>query len=221
MQNPWINMPISEPYVLAEDEQIILAYNQSLEEKYSENHEIHLEVFPEPYAGNPQASVILLNLNPGYYPRSKVFGQGTADFRRLWRANLAHEPQDYPFYHLDPRMKGTPGDAYWSAKLREPIDEFGSRRVAETFFTAEYFPYSTKHGIGPIRVPSQEYTFSLIREAIRRGAIIVRTRCTWWLEVIPGLTGYLRYYELRSMQNAAITEKNCPGYHEIRKVLGD
>jgi len=96
------------------------------------------------------------------------------------------------------------------------------RRVAETFFTAEYFPYSTKHGIGSICVPSQEYTFSLIREAMRRGAIIVRTRCTWWLEVIPGLASYSRYYELSSTQNTAITEKNCPqGYAEIRKALGE
>lgn len=221
MQNPWLNMPISEPCILAGDEQIIRAYNQALREKYREDREIHLEGFPEPYTGSPQASIILLNRNPGYYRRNVVFGQGTADFRRLWRANLAHEPQDSSFYHLDPRMKGTPGDVYWSAKLREPIDEFGVRRVAETFFTAEYFPYSTKHGIGPIRVPSQEYTFSLIREALRRGAIIVRTRCTWWHRVIPGLASYLRYYELNSTQNAAIIKKNCPGYPEIRKVLGD
>ena len=93
-------MPISEPYVLAEDEQIILAYNQALREKYREDREIHLEVFPEPYAGNPQASIILLNLNPGYYPRNKVFGQGTADFRRMWRANLAHEPRTTRFIIL-------------------------------------------------------------------------------------------------------------------------
>jgi hypothetical protein len=144
-----------------------------------------------------------------------------ADFRRLWRANLGHEPQDYPFYHFDPRIAGTPGDVYWSLKLRQPIARFGKKRVAETFFAVEFFPYMTSSGIGQPAVPSQEYTFSLVRDAMAGGAIIIRMRYPWWLRVIPGLIVYTHYYELNNPRNVAITKKNCPqGYAKIRQVLG-
>jgi hypothetical protein len=75
MQNPWRNMPISEPYVLAEDEQIIRDYNHAPRDKGKGEQEIHLEVFPEPYCGNPQASLILLNLNLAIIQELKCSGK--------------------------------------------------------------------------------------------------------------------------------------------------
>src|SRR5579871_2170390 len=165
MLNPWHDLPMAEPFVLKGDERIIRLFNARLKEKQRENQQVHLEVFPEPFSGNPQAGIVLLNLNPGYYPRNKEFGGGTTDFLRLWRANLAHEPQEYPFYHLDPRLKGSPGEVYYSQKFRAPIHEFEAKRVAEEFFVVEYFPYTTKRGVGNIsRLPSQEYGFFLVRE---------------------------------------------------------
>lgn len=222
MLSPWSNLPLAEPFVLKEDEPILRLFNASLREKYREDQQIHLEVFPEPYSGNPQAKIVLLNLNPGYYPRNKEFGGGTADFLRMWRANLAHEPQEYPFYHLHPRLKGSPGEVYYRLKFKAPINEFGEKRVAEEFFVVEYFPYTTKRGVGNIScIPSQEYGFYLVREAMKRNAIIIQLRSKQrWQEMIPELKTYSRYYELRSVQNTAITEKNCPtGYPMIRKEL--
>ncbi len=222
MQNPWLSLPESSPFVIVDDEQIILEYNKSLKEKHREDRNVHLEVFPEPYAGNPLAKIILLNLNPGYYPRNEEFGNGTADFRRLWRANLSHEKQEYPFYHLDPRLKRTPGGVYYRPKFRQPIEEFGEKRLAEEFLVVEYFPYTTKRGIGSkCCIPSQEYGFYLVREAMRRNAIIIQMRSKMiWQEALPGLKSYPCYFELRSVQNTAISEKNCPdGYPEIRRLL--
>ena len=222
MQNPWLNLPENPLFVLAEDGQIILEYNQSLKEQHREDRKVHLEVFPEPFSGNPQAKIIFLNLNPGYYPRNKEFGDGTADFRRLWRTNLTHEQQEYPFYHLDPRLKGSPGEVYYRQKFRQPIEEFGEKRVAEEFFVVEYFPYTTKRGIGSICcIPSQECGFYLVREAMRRNAIIIQMRSKRiWQEAVPVLRSYPCYYELRSVQNTTISEKNCPdGYSEIRRLL--
>lgn len=222
MFNPWPDLPMAEPFVLKEDEWKIRLFNASLREKYREDQQIHLEVFPEPYAGNPQANIVLLNLNPGYYPRNKAFGSGTAEFLRMWRANLAHEPQEYPFYHLHPLLKGSPGEVYYTQKFKAPIAEFGAKRVAEEFFVVEYFPYTTKRGVGNIScVPSQEYGFYLVREAMRRNAIIIQLRSKQkWQEKIPALRSYPHYYELRSVQNTAISERNCPdGYPEIRRIL--
>ncbi len=34
------------------------------------DHQIHLKILPEPYTGDPEANIILLNLNPGFYERS-------------------------------------------------------------------------------------------------------------------------------------------------------
>ncbi len=169
--------------------------------RHREDRKVHLEVFPEPYSGNPQAKIIFLNLNPGYYPRNEEFGDGTADFRRLWRAYLTHEQQEYPFYHLDPRLKGSPGEVYYRPKFRQPIEEFGEKRVAEEFFVVEYFPYTTKRGIGSIFcIPSQECGFYLVREAMRRNAIIIQMRSKRiWQEAVPGLRSYPRYCELRSV----------------------
>lgn len=222
MLNPWRGLPVAEPFVLKDDEQIIRAFNARLIGKYKEVQEVHLEVFPEPFSGNPQAKIVLLNLNPGYYPRNKEFGGGTADFLSMWRANLAHEPQEYPFYHLDPKLKGSPGEVYYQLKFKVPLQEFGAKRVAEEFFVVEYFPYTTKRGVGNIScLPSQEYGFYLVREALKRNAIIIQLRSKrMWQEMIPALRNYPRYYELRSVQNTAISERNCPdGYPEIRKVL--
>jgi hypothetical protein len=222
MQNPWFNLPEIPPFVLAEDEQIILEYNKNLNEKHREDWKLHLEVFPEPYSGNPQAKIILLNLNPGYYRRNREFGNGTADFRRLWRANLTHEQQEYPFYHLDPRLKGSPGEVYYRPKFRQPIEEFGEKRTAEEFFVVEYFPYTTKRGIGSIHcIPSQEYGFYLVREAMRRNALIIQMRSKRvWQETLPELMSYNNYYVLRNPQNPAISHNNCPdGFPEILKIL--
>jgi hypothetical protein len=222
MFNPWPALSMAQPYVLKEDERIIRLFNASLREKYREDQQVHLEVFPEPFSGNPQANIVLLNLNPGYYPRNQEFGSGTADFLRMWRANLAHAPQEYLFYHLHPALKESPGGVYYRQKFKALIAEFGAKKVAEEFFVVEYFPYTTKRGGGNIScLPSQEYGFYLVREAMKRNAIIIQLRSRQkWQEKIAGLSAYPRYYELRSVQNTALTERNCPdGYPMIRKVL--
>ncbi|HEV2579996.1 MAG TPA: hypothetical protein VGT44_04010, partial [Ktedonobacteraceae bacterium] len=98
----------------------------------------------------------------------------------------------------------------------------GVERVAREILVVEYFPYFTRRGIGNIcLLPSQKYTFHLVREAMRRNAIIIKLRARrQWLGVIPELTSYPNYYELNSPQNTCITQRNCPkGFPEILKAL--
>jgi len=220
IENPWVGLPMREPFVLAGDEQIIRGHNGTLNEE--DDSFVHLEMHPEAYVGNPHAKVILLNLNPGYYPkRSKPFEREDPEYQERCRANLAHANLDFPFIHLDPELSGTSGDVYYRPRLRSLTEIFGVARVAREILVVEYFPYFTRREIGDIRLlPSQQYTFHLVREAMRRNAIIkLRTR-RQWLEAIPELTSYPSYYELNSPQNTCITQRNCPkGFPEILKAF--
>lgn len=218
MQNPWFNLPETAPFVLDCDKTGILAFNRTAREEYR----IHLEVLPEPYTGNPEANIILLGLNPGYYERNEAFGTGDAFFWKTSRANLVHANREYPFYLLDPRNEASPGYYWWSRKLKQPIARYGLEKVAREFCVIEYFPYHSKNfGYNGI-IPSQRYNFSLIQEAMGRKAIIIQMRNRKrWLEALPELANYSHYYTLKNWQNPTISENNCPeGFAEIRKLLG-
>lgn len=62
MDNPWASIPDYAPFVLDADAALIASFNASA----SEDHRIRLDVPPEPFLGNLEANVVLLNLNPGY-----------------------------------------------------------------------------------------------------------------------------------------------------------
>ena len=66
MQNPWGDLPQTAPFVLACDKQAIDDFNRTA----TSEHTIYLDLLPEPYAGNPEARIMLLNLNPGYSGRN-------------------------------------------------------------------------------------------------------------------------------------------------------
>lgn len=71
MENPWRKLPEAAPFVLVCDQQRICDFNAIAKKE----HKIHVEVLPEPYTGNPEAPVLLLNLNPGFYE----MGNGNRD----------------------------------------------------------------------------------------------------------------------------------------------
>jgi len=112
VQNPWLSLPETPPFVLPGDKQIILDFNH----KVKPQHRMHLNILPEPYTGNPEAKIILLNLNPGFYESNARFLTGDAYFQKTSRANLAHACQEYPFYLLDPRNSRSPGYDWYRKK---------------------------------------------------------------------------------------------------------
>lgn len=194
-----------------------MAFNRTAKE----DHQIHLEILPELYTGNPEAPILLLNLNPGFYERNAEFGTGDEFFWATSRGNLNHANKEYPFYLLDPRNVASPGYYWWSRKLRLPIELYGLKRVAQAFCVIEYFPYLSEHFGYNALIPSQRYTFSLVREAMKRQTLIIQMRSQRkWFEAIPELRHYEHYYVLNNPQNPAISERNCPdGFAEVRKIL--
>jgi hypothetical protein len=214
VQNPWLSLPETPPFVLVDDKHII--------SEVKPHYQIHLEILPEPYTGNPDANIILLNLNPGFYDRNEKFVLGDAYFQKTSRANLAYAWQEYPFYLLDPGNSRSPGYEWYRKKFRRLIDQFGLKKVAKEICVIEYFPYHSEKKIGRrFRIPSQAYSFYLVQEAMRRNALIILMRSRKeWQEAVPGLKSYHNYYVLINPRNPAISQNNCPdGFPEILKIL--
>ena len=122
MNNPWKNLPRREPYVLDIDKEIIERYNERGNPKIFLNHPL------DPYLGNPNANLVLLNGNPGHSQAEVDYCRQNKRFIEANRKNLLHEPLAYPFYALDPRFQNWSGYLWWNRKLRSLIAEFNSVR---------------------------------------------------------------------------------------------
>lgn len=203
--NPWVDLPNRSPFVLPQDTALIDQFNSNAAERLH----IHLDILPEPYLGNPDAPVVLLGLNPGFNVKDPEW-HGKPRFRKLSRANLLHKRAEYPFYLLDPAIDRTP---WWDRKLRRLIEEVGcAKTVAQNVLCVELFPYhSKKFKHAKLCVPSQQYSFALVRRAIDRGAVILQLRGDRpWLSNIPELENYPSLYRPCSVQNPAISPRNFP-----------
>jgi hypothetical protein len=221
MQNPWQRLPFQPPYVLPEDHDDIKTFNKSAEAE----HKLKLAIFPEPFLGRPKAPVVLLNLNPGYKAVNRVQHRKEL-FAKRSRENLLHSEADYPFFLIDPGLVPIRDrTTYWDKKLRcllederlEHTDDCRRQVVANCVLCVEYFPYHSKEfKHRKLRVDSQEYSFWLVREAIRREAVILlmRGKKLWYSEIC-GLESYSRLYVSRSVQNPAISPANFPKGYSI------
>ena len=220
LENPWMRLPMSTPFVLEEDAALVATFNDH--QKTTAASKVHLELLPEPYLGNPEARVVLLNLNPGYSPLD-ANAHKKAQFVDRCRANLAHLPLDHPFFLLDPDLKG-PGKKWWLSALGPVIEELGDHGlevVTRNVLNVEYFPYHSKtfrHGL--LRLPSQQYSFSLVSQAMERAAlIIVMQGARQWLWAVPGLAQYSNRLEIKNRRKV-LSRKNCPAVFEavVRKL---
>jgi hypothetical protein len=211
--NPWARLPDEAPFLLPEDRHAIEEFNLGAKTE----HKIDTGLLPEPFVGRPDAPVVLLGLNPGWSEEDAAWHENP-EFARLLRANLAHESLTYPFYLLDP-SQSSPGGAWWSQRLRPLIEEVGLETVARDILCVEFFPYhSHKYSQAP-RLPSQDYTLSLVQAAIDRNAVVVMLRSVRrWTEAVPALANYDRRFILQSAQNVTISLRNCPlGFREITR----
>jgi len=205
MENPWQQLPHIQPYILKEDLSNISAFNESIDP----NHAIRTDILPEPFLGNPiTAKVILLNLNPGFDDKD-LYWHKQQEFVLENRKNLFHQ-SDPPFYLLNQKFKESGGFIWWHAHLKQFIDLFGLDTVSQKFLCVEYFPYHSKQYKPMSIIPSQGYTFFLVREAIKQQKPIIMMRGKrLWLEAIPELSHY-PYSSLNSAQNVSVSRNNLP-----------
>src|SRR5262249_22261923 len=161
--NPWAKLPAQSPYVLDIDRVSLDAYNAL----HLNDHKIAVESLPEPFIGNPQAAkVVLLSLNPGHSEEDERT-HADPNFRQAIKRNLSHEPQDCPFYGLNPQFAWTGCGRWWRTHTRWLHDAGLSwEAIAEGLLVIEWFPYhSIRSALSAKAIcPSQQYSFQLAEE---------------------------------------------------------
>jgi hypothetical protein len=211
MSNPWLALPTIAPFVLAADAPAIRDFNAPA----NENTQIRLERWPEPFVGDPEAPVVLLNLNPGFHT-SELEAQQDHSYMTAWRKNLRRDVPSDGFYLIAQALRGQPGHEWWIRHLRPIIGATSRERVMRAICCIEYFPYHSERWAFSGRVPSQDYSFALVEAAVRRGAMVVLMRSSrLWDEAVPSLRAYQDRCVLNSPQNPAISPGNCSAFEKI------
>ncbi len=204
--NPWVCLPVGPPYVLAQDEDAVRKFN----EHAGELHQLRIdELLPEPFVGDPAAPVLLLSNNPGF--GKHAIHRQNAQFMARMCAALGLDFSTYLFIYLDPENHKASG--WWRQKLKCLLTKFGDEVVAKSVCNVAYIPYpSSGFRHGRCEVPSQQFSFRLVREAVERGAVVVlmrKGRLRRWQERVPELRDYDNLVLLRNPQMPSVSAKNC------------
>jgi hypothetical protein len=213
--NPWVDLPVSAPFVLAEDRAFVDAANAN-KEPYSAGW-LHTGRMPEPRSGPRDAPLVLLQINPSYRTADQAEPLMRADVERQ-RAALTDEYAAHGCL--------AHGDAWWMRAFANPIARFGREPVSRRVCSIEYFPYpSLRFEHAHVRLPSQTYQFQLVREALARDALIVVTRGPQlWLGAVPELAARLDRNVLlsRNPQRVSLSPGNLPdgGFERVLGALG-
>ena len=184
MENPWKRIERQAPFVLDEDKPYIEAFNYSF--RRDPLHKINRSFTPEPRLGPISAPIVVLQLNPSYTsrpPRSQKRIDSELE-------NIKNE------HSLHPGVRATmTGKEWWKWLLKELVSHsgIGPEKLERNLCSIEFFPYrSIKFAHAMIRLPSQQYSFDLVRDRLAKGALIVITRNpAVWFGAVPELFQYL------------------------------
>ena len=210
--NPWQDLDLLKTKLMIHPKDLpyILAYNQTVGKKKDFN--IALHVPPLPYAGNPKAPVVVLLANPGLSDsqRRKSFAAPESELSFRMK-NLLHEPGFTSNHLIWSEQKGSPPLSKWfTSRTRKLIEATSAKQVADGIFFANFHPYHSKswHNIA-FTLPTQHYTFNLIKDSIARGAIILMSRnLTGWQTSVPELLDYKNKTYFKSSRSVHLSPKN-------------
>ena len=186
MKNPWSDLCSEAPYILEMDNIQVREYDS----RQLESAKLVFESIPEPFIGNPEtAKVALLLLNPGHSHEDPEAHRHPALKEALFR-NLKGEPQQYPFYPLNPALSWSPTAKWWIPRTRELKKAAGLTDLAlsERLLAIEWFPYhSRSSGLPKTQLcKSQTYTFNLATKMRRDEKLVLRMRSVnHWSAVDP------------------------------------
>lgn len=203
--NPWKRIGVQPPFVLQEDRPYIEAFNSIY--GHNDDRKINLYYTPQPRLGPITAQVVLLQLNPSY-DKEKPYGPQCEQITLRELQNIQDENSSHP--------GAMPGNKWWNRALGQLMKEpsIGPERLSRGICAIEFFPYrSLTFGHGAIRLPSQEYTFSLVRERLAGGALIIVTRAyPLWVFAIPELAAKLNHtvFLTNIARSTTISRGNLP-----------
>jgi hypothetical protein len=214
LKNPWTTLRDKE-FVFNDDLRLIREHNAKCK---SSDHKINLNVFPEPFIGNPNAPLWLLNLNPGFVKKDL---RHTPETIAMQKRSAALKADD--FWYLDERYKSAAGHGWWTQKLGELIDGYTVDQVKKNVFCVELFPYHSKKWRSTTKslLPSQQFTLELVKHAVAEGKkFIIMRQFLNWLRLVKDLER-ARYTCLRSPQNGAISRRNLKDPSILADVFGE
>ena len=196
MQNPW--QKIGAQYIHPADAPYILQFNQQTRQKTRtyQDQIVQDSLPPLPFIGDPwTAPVIVLGKNTSFDDIDTQ--DADRHYPALNHANLLSLTGEnpHPFFYLDPAFADTNGYTWWNRQLNNILTDSTAQGVErETVLGRiawiQQHAYRTKKAWCPVDpLPTQAYTFHLVREAVKRGAVIVMLygapTWQWWQEAVP------------------------------------
>ena len=223
MENPWLELPKKQPYVLDQDSRIINQYN----EKYGDTiSKIQTHLLPDPYVGNTAAPIIILTKNPGYDQLHDTYWHSRNDFHQIIRDNIEQKPSEFPFAYFNPQIKGCPGNTWHKQKMKWLIADTSLKVVTQNVCSIPLFPYhcsslkSIPKSITKDILPSQYFTQYILQQAIKRDALIIFMMAkSLWLKLVPELEKYPKCYKVKNPQTPVISPNNLLEYSELVDCL--
>jgi len=212
MENPWLDLDTTNNKFVAKcDISYINNYVRNGKKK------IRLDFIPHPYMGNPFTAVVYLLLgNPNIF-NDDSYNKIESN---IYIENLQHKINDYPLYWLNPIYKESKCYKWWIDRLRYLDGGTDRKIVTNRVFEVEYYAYYSNKFHNTIKLPSQEYSFHLIKQAISDGKIIIIARNKEsWYSAIPALRNYINKYELKNPRNVIISPNNIIGQDNFDKII--
>ena len=208
LTNPWTSLEISASMVHDLDRESFDLHNSRVTKEF----QFLDHLAPEPWIGNISANLLVLLANPGATLQDvQRKPQKLASLiNQLSIANLRGELKDYPHFFFDPRLIGSDGYNWYASRFAHLIKETSAQNVSQKILSCELVPYHSFSWRKPrLLPPTQQYTFNLVVEAMKRDAVILigRGRAEWFKNV-PGLEKYSRYFQPSSPQSAYVSPNN-------------
>ncbi|MDR3305604.1 MAG: hypothetical protein LBS85_06245 [Clostridiales Family XIII bacterium] len=216
-QNPWEDM---DGFVAKCDKDYIFDLQAS---ERTEQKRLYLDLPPQPFHGNVSRSkMLLLSLNPGIKVQHDYEEQLHNEEFLAENTKCLRRADDAKLFSLNDRFAGTAHNKWWRKCLTPKIDQeihiklFGSvtkyRDFLENNFSViEFLGYHSEEAPGFIQrntIPSQEYSFELVRKAVKeKKTILIMRGKRLWIERVSELEDY-PYLTLSNAQNATVSAKN-------------
>ncbi len=204
LENPWEALPKTSPHILEDDLNALSQFN-----KTPEKLGWHTELLPCPFLGNYQkASIIFLCLNPGYIETKDVVDYNNDYYFQESLKTLTMQ-SNTPFFCLNPMVNFSGAYIWWTKILKRLIDQFGWKRLSEKLMCLQFLAYHSKtYTNPPCTLPSQSFTFEILRQAIKDQKTIVIMRSEkLWIKAVPELKDY-PYIELKNYRRPFLSERN-------------
>ena len=214
-QSPWHKIPTKPPFWLPCDEPYIRYFNLTAKDSVR----IKANAYPEPYFGNPEAPVVLLLLNPGGGEAS-VDALTPLDVQASLRNQYTAGASMTRHFHLSAESVGA-GQKWWTKVCRSLLTDVDRETLQSKILSIEFSAYHSKSfGHSHLRLPSQRFSFNLVRHAIERKALVVCMRGErYWCSAVPELASYDKFRRLKNPRAASVSPRNVGEYEELLAVL--